>query len=82
LVVVPAPEYEQENVHGKEYWNISVGVRKKDKARIAAIDEVLQRRSKDIESILDEYGIPHVPVVDEKAQKKVEKRGDAIPKFE
>lgn len=82
LVVVPAPEYEQENVHGKEYWNISVGVRKKDKERIAMINEVLQRRAADIEKILDEYGIPHVPVVDEKAQKKVEKRGDAIPKFE
>lgn len=82
LVVVPAPEYEQENVHGKEYWNISVGVRKKDKERIAVINEVLQRRAADIEKILDEYGIPHVPVVDEKAQKKTEKRGDAIPKFE
>lgn len=82
LVVVPAPEYEAENVHGKEYWNISVGVRKKDKERMAVIDEVLQRRAKDIEKILDDYGIPHVPVVDEMAKKKVEKRGDAIPKFE
>lgn len=82
LVVVPAPEYEAENIHGKEYWNISVGVRKKDKERLAMIEEVLQRRKADIEKILDEYGIPHVPVVDEKAAKKSEKRGDAIPKFE
>lgn len=85
LVVVPAPEYEAENVHGKEYWNISVGVRKKDKERLAMIEEVLQRRQADIEKILDEYGIPHVPVVDEKTNKpskKSEKRGDAIPKFE
>ena len=82
LVVVPAPEYEKENVHGKEYWNISVGVRKKDKERLAQIEEVLQRRSKEIDAILDDYGIPHVPVVNEKEQKKVEKKGDAIPKFE
>jgi len=85
LVVVPAPEYEAENVHGKEYWNISVGVRKKDKERIAQIDEVLQRRAKDIDKILDDYGIPHVPVVlGDRVEKKplTEKRGDAIPKFE
>lgn len=82
LVVVPAPEYEQENIHGKEYWNISVGVRKKDKERIAMINEVLQRRAADIEKILDEYGIPHVPVVDETAKRETEKRGDAIPKFD
>ena len=85
LVVVPAPEYEAENVHGKEYWNISVGVRKKDKERMAMIDEVLARRSKDIEKILDDYGIPHVPVVEgDSVEKKPskEKKGDAIPKFE
>jgi mxaJ protein len=83
LVVVPAPEYEKENVHGKEYWNISVGVRKKDKERLALIEEVLQRRSADIEKILDEYGIPHVPVVPgDSVEKKRETRGDIIPKAE
>lgn len=83
LVVVPAPEYEQENVHGKEYWNISVGVRKKDKERLAMIEEVLQRRSAEIEKILDEYGIPHVPVVPgDSVEKKREPRGDIIPKSE
>ncbi|HEY3328375.1 MAG TPA: substrate-binding domain-containing protein [Novimethylophilus sp.] len=66
LVVVPAPEYEQNNVHGKEYWNISVGVRKKDKDRIAMINQVLERRKDDINKILDDYGIPHVPVVEDK----------------
>ncbi len=85
LVVVPAPEYEAENVHGKEYWNISIGVRKQDKARIAMINEVLDRRAKDIEKILDDYGIPHVPVVEGDSVDKrppTEKKGDAIPKFE
>ncbi|SNR63307.1 amino acid ABC transporter substrate-binding protein, PAAT family [Methylobacillus rhizosphaerae] len=83
LVVVPAPEYEQENVHGKEYWNISVGVRKRDKERMAMLQEVLDRRHDDIIKILDEYGIPHVPVVpDDNIEKKSKNRGDAIPKFE
>ena len=66
LVVVPAPEYESTNVHGKEQWNISVGVRKGDKERMAMIQDVLDRRHGDILKILDEYGIPHLPVVDEK----------------
>jgi mxaJ protein len=87
LVVVPAPEYEQENVHGKEYWNISVGVRKREKERMALIDGALERNKDEIIKILDEYGIPHVPVVDEKeAREKKAKtdkdRGSAIPKFE
>jgi len=66
LVVVPAPEYAQENIHGKEYWNISVGVRRKEKDRITAINGALERRKDDIIKILDDYGIPHVPIVDEK----------------
>ncbi len=85
LVVVPAPEYEQENPHGKEQWNISVGVRKKDKERIAMINDALERNKAQIEKILDDYGIPHIPVVDEKAAKKPAKkedRGDVIPKSE
>jgi mxaJ protein len=70
LVVVPVPEYSQVNPKGKEYWNISVGVRKKEKDRIEMINEVLERRKADIDKILDEYGIPHVPVVDEKKLSK------------
>lgn len=80
LVVVPTPEYAKTNVHGKSYWNISVGVRKKEKERMAMIQDVLDRRQDDIIKILDEYGIPHVPVVDEKRGDN-EERGDAIPKF-
>jgi len=64
LVVVPIPEYEEINAHGKENWNISLGVRKRDKERLAAIQEVLDRRQADILKILDDYGIPHTPVVD------------------
>lgn len=84
LVVVPAPEYEKTNVHGKEYWNIAIGVRKKDKERMAMIQEVLDRREADILKILDDYGIPHLPVVagDNLEKKAREARGDAIPKAE
>jgi mxaJ protein len=64
MVVTPIPEYEKVNATGKEYWNISVGVRPGDKARRDAIQEVLNRRKGDILKILDEYGIPHVPVVE------------------
>ena len=81
LVVVPAPEYADKNVHGKEQWNISVGVRKHDKERMAMIQDVLDRRKDDILKILDDYGIPHLPVVEEKREKN-ETRGDAIPKFQ
>ena len=44
------------------------------------IQDVLDRRKDDILKILDEYGIPHVPVVNEK-RGEAEERGDAIPKF-
>ncbi len=77
LVVVPAPEYEKENVHGKEQWNISVGVRKKDKDRLAMIEASLERNKAKIEKILDDYGIPHIPVVDEK--KVAKPAGDKFP---
>lgn len=80
MVVVPVPEYEGVNEHGKSYWNIAMGVRKRDNARRDMIQEVLDRRHDDIMKILDDYGIPHVPVVEEK-KKKDESRGDAIPKF-
>lgn len=64
MVVVAVPEYETENAKGKEYWNISVGVRKKDKERMAQIDAALVRNHDKIMKVMDEYGIPHVPVVE------------------
>lgn len=82
LVVVPTPEYESTNVHGKEQWNISLAVRKGEKERLAMIQEVLDRRHADIIKILDEYGIPHLPVVEEKKKGPPAARGDVIPKAE
>ena len=84
LVVVPAPEYAATNIHGKEYWNISVGVRKKDKERMAMIQGVLDRRQADIIKILNDYGIPHMPVVEGDSVEKKDRqpRGDVIPKTE
>lgn len=63
MVVRLIPEYERINAQGKENWNISIGVRKSDKARLEKIQEVLDRRQADILKILDDYGIPHLPVV-------------------
>ncbi len=63
LQIVPCPEYKQVNAHGKEDWNISVGVRKKEKDFLTSIQSVLDQHKGDIEKILNDYGIPHLPVV-------------------
>ncbi len=63
LVMNPIPEYENKNVKGKENWNISIGVRNKDKARAEALNKAIANRQADIDKILEEYGIPHSPVV-------------------
>ncbi len=63
LVVVPVPEYKSVNVKGKEEWNISVAVRKKDKDRMEMIQGALDRNQAKILKILDDYGIPHKPVI-------------------
>ena len=76
LVVNEVPEYEAVSAKGKEYWNISLAVRKGDKERLAMIEEVLKRRKAGIDRIMDDYGIPHFPVVQEKKEKVKEKRGE------
>jgi mxaJ protein len=80
------PEYENVNVKGKEYWNISIGVRKKEKDRAAMISAAIERNKDKIEKILDEYGIPHVPVVAgdsiEKKAKELRAKGDVTKKSE
>jgi mxaJ protein len=63
LVMNPIPEYEDKNVKGKENWNISIGVRYKEKARLEELNKALANRKSDIDKILDDYGIPHSPVV-------------------
>jgi mxaJ protein len=64
MEVVFIPEYNSVDLKGKEYWNISVGVRKKDKERMAVIDAALERNKDKIAKILADYGIPTVPVVE------------------
>ena len=86
------PEYTSTDVinqaKGKEFWNISVGVRKKDKERMAKIDAALERNKDKIEKILNDYGIPHVPVVEGdtvllKSRENSDKpRGAIVPKTE
>lgn len=82
------PEYVGRDVinsaKGKEFWNISVGVRKKDKERMEKIQASLDRNADKITKILDDYGIPHVPVVVEKGKSKNpdKERGAVVPKTE
>jgi mxaJ protein len=86
------PEYENSNpinqAKGKEFWNISIGVRKKDKERMEKIDAALERNKDKIEKILNDYGIPHVPVVDgdsvllNKKANSDKPRGAVVPKTE
>lgn len=73
---------------GKEFWNISVGVRKKDKERMVKIDAALERNKDKIEKILNDYGVPHVPVVEgdsvlgHKKANSDKPRGAVVPKTE
>jgi mxaJ protein len=82
------PEYvgydEINNAKGKEFWNISVGVRKKDKERMEKIDAALVRNKAAIDKILDDFGIPHVAVVEEKRRGKNsdKDRSAVVPKTE
>ena len=86
------PEYENANAitaaKGKQYWNISIGVRKADKERMAMIDAALARNKDKIEKILDEYGVPHVPVVADDSivklthERSEASRGAVVPKSE
>ena len=85
------PEYLNEDsisqAKGKEFWNISVGVRKKDKERMAKIDAALERNKDKISKILDDYGVPHTAVVEndrllKKSKNDDKPRGEIVPKTE
>ena len=86
------PEYENANAitaaKGKQYWNISIGVRKADKERMATIDAALERNKDKIDKILAEYGVPHVPVIADDSIVKLthkrseQSRGAVVPKSE
>jgi len=75
LTVVNIPEYETINAKGKEYWNISIGVRHKDKAKLALINAAIDRNQDKINQILEDYGIPHVAVVEGDSLMKVYRKG-------
>ncbi len=68
---------------GREFWNISVGVRKKDKERMEKIQAALDRNQDKIAQILADYGVPTVPVVMEAKKANSDKpRGEVVPKTE
>lgn len=75
LTVINIPEYESVNAKGKEYWNISIGVRHKDKAKLTAINAAIDKNQDKINKILDDYGIPHVAVVEGDSLMKVYRKG-------
>lgn len=77
LVVKLIPEYETTNAKGKEYWNISIGVRHKDKERAAEINAAIDRNQDKINKILDDYGVPHVAVVEGDSVMKVYRQDSA-----
>jgi mxaJ protein len=57
LRVLPAPP----DLAGQPFeFSIAMGVRRGDEALRSALDEVIRRRQRDIERILDEYGVPRV----------------------
>ena len=60
LEVVLIPEFEDTQLSGKTYWNISPGVRYKENDRLKMIDDAIARNKDKILKILDDYGIPHV----------------------
>ena len=86
------PEYHNANAitaaKGKQYWNISIGVRKADKERMAMIDAALVRNKDKIDKILEEYGVPHVPVVADDSivklthERSEQSRDAVVPKSE
>ena len=86
------PEYENANAitaaKGKQYWNISIGVRKSDKERMAMIDAALERNKDKIDKILEDYGVPHVPVIADDSivklthERSEQSRGAVVPKSE
>ena len=86
------PEYQNANAitaaKGKQYWNISIGVRKKDKERMTMINAALERNKDKIDKILDDYGVPHVPVIADDSivklthDKSQQSRGAVVPKSE
>jgi mxaJ protein len=51
-------------------FDISIGVRKGDTALKAKLEEALARRHDEIEHILAEFGVPLLPVVEDKARGK------------
>jgi mxaJ protein len=59
LTIRPVPEAVSRG-EVSSVFSISLGVRKGDEARRAALDRILRQRRAEIEQILDDYGVPRV----------------------
>jgi mxaJ protein len=60
LKVVPLPPSGREDLPFA--FNVSMGVRHKDKDLLAKVQDTLHRRQADIQKILKDYGVPSLPI--------------------
>jgi len=63
------PEFRQQNKKGRLNWNIAMGVRKRDHKRAEMLNAALERNKEGIAKIMDEYGIPTLPIEARKKRK-------------
>jgi mxaJ protein len=64
LTLTPLPDSDATSATRLPFaYNITMGVRRADKAFRLQLDSILDRRSPEIARILQEYGIPTRPIV-------------------
>ncbi len=76
LVVQPLAEYD--SVAGLPFaFNMSMGVRRRDKELRDSLQTLLQRKGPEIQAILRQYGVPLLPIVAEPKEGEPERTGMA-----
>ena len=76
LVVQPLAEYD--SVAGLPFaFNMSMGVRRRDKELRDSLQTLLDRKGPEIQAILREYGVPLLPIVAEPKKNEPERTGMA-----
>ncbi len=78
LVVQPLVEYD--SVTGLPFaFNMSMGVRRRDRELRDSLQHVIDQKRPEIEAILRQYGVPLLPVVAEEKKDEPEQRTQAAP---
>ncbi len=76
LVVQPLAEYD--SIAGLPFaFNMSMGVRRRDKELRDSLQTLLQRKGPEIQAILRQYGVPLLPIVAEPKEGEPERTGMA-----